>query len=77
MKEFGEKKIHLLDYWRVLVKRRWVVFTCLSVVVSTVFLGTILATVFTLAPQVEMQAQIFNDKWEKQYLPGKNVGRVN
>jgi len=32
---------HLLDYWRVVVKRRWVVLSCLLIVFSTVAIGTL------------------------------------
>ncbi len=42
MRDREEKEIHLLDYWRVLVKRRWVVYTSLSVVVAIVALGSLL-----------------------------------
>ena len=42
MTEREEKEIHLLDYWRVLVKRRFVVYTSLSVVVAVVALGSLL-----------------------------------
>ncbi|GAB4144377.1 MAG: hypothetical protein Fur0037_12170 [Planctomycetota bacterium] len=38
-------------------------------IVGLVFLGTILATVFTLAPHVERQARIFADNWQTKYLP--------
>jgi len=36
-----EELRHLLDYWRIVVKRRWVVLTCLLVVFSTVAIGTL------------------------------------
>lgn len=36
------KEIHLLDYWRILAKRRWVLLTTLIVVISTVTLSSIL-----------------------------------
>lgn len=42
-------------------------------IVGLVFLGTILATVFTLAPQVEQQAKIFADNWETKYLPEADI----
>ena len=35
---------HLRDYWRVLVQRRWVVFTCLGAVVATTLVLTFLIT---------------------------------
>jgi polysaccharide biosynthesis transport protein len=37
-----EKEIHLLDYWRTLVKRRWVIYTSLAVVTSVATLGSLL-----------------------------------
>ena len=36
-----EELRHLLDYWRIILKRRWVVLTCLLVVFSTVAIGTL------------------------------------
>jgi succinoglycan biosynthesis transport protein ExoP len=36
-----EEAPHLLDYWRVIVKRRWVVLSCLLIVFSTVAIGTL------------------------------------
>jgi capsular exopolysaccharide synthesis family protein len=37
-----EREFQVLDYWRVLVKRRWVILTSLIVVVFTVTLGSLL-----------------------------------
>ena len=37
-----QRDVHLLDYLRVLVKRRWVVYTCLALVVTTVMLRSLL-----------------------------------
>ena len=28
------REAHLLDYWRVLVKRRWLVYTCLALLLT-------------------------------------------
>src|SRR2546426_10205510 len=42
MGERQEKEIHLLDYWHVVLKRRWVVYTSLAVVVSVTTLGSFL-----------------------------------
>jgi capsular exopolysaccharide synthesis family protein len=39
-----EEAPHLLDYWRVIVKRRWPVLTCLLIVFSTVAIGTLKQT---------------------------------
>jgi capsular exopolysaccharide synthesis family protein len=37
----AEEAPHLLDYWRIVLKRRWVVLSCLLVVFSTVAIGTL------------------------------------
>lgn len=39
-----EEAPNLLDYWRVIVKRRWAVLTCLLIVFSTVAIGTLKQT---------------------------------
>ena len=36
----AEESLRLLDYWRVILKRRWIVLTCLLIVFTTVALGT-------------------------------------
>lgn len=36
-----EEVPHLLDYWRVVLKRRWTVLVCLLIVFSTVAIGTL------------------------------------
>ncbi len=38
---FAEEAPHLLDYWRVVVKRRWVVLPCLLILFTTVMIGTL------------------------------------
>ncbi len=35
-----EESPRLLDYWHVILKRRWVVLTCLLIVFTTVTIGT-------------------------------------
>lgn len=37
----AEEAPHLLDYWRVIVKRRWVVLSCLLILFTTVMIGTL------------------------------------
>jgi capsular exopolysaccharide synthesis family protein len=37
----AEEIPHLLDYWNVIVKRRWVVLSCLLIVFTTVAIGTL------------------------------------
>jgi uncharacterized protein involved in exopolysaccharide biosynthesis len=57
MMEALEREIHLLDYWRVLVKRRWVVYTSLAVVVSTVTLGSLLMQpVYTATTRLQIES---------------------
>ena len=36
-----EEVPHLLDYWQVVLKRRWTVLVCLVVVFTTVAIGTL------------------------------------
>jgi capsular exopolysaccharide synthesis family protein len=38
------REFHLVDYWTVLVRRRWVVFTAVLVLVTTVTIGSFLMT---------------------------------
>ena len=38
------REFHLVDYWNVLLQRRWVVFTALLVLVTTVTIGSFLIT---------------------------------
>ena len=42
MEPVTQKEINLVDYWKVLVRRRWVVFTAVVVLVTTVTLGSFL-----------------------------------
>ena len=37
----AEEIPHLLDYWNVIAKRRWVVLSCLLIVFTTVAIGTL------------------------------------
>jgi capsular exopolysaccharide synthesis family protein len=56
-----EREIHLLDYWRVLVKRRWVVYTSLAVVVSTVAIGSLLMQpVYTATARLQIESSAPN-----------------
>jgi capsular exopolysaccharide synthesis family protein len=51
-----EKEIHLLDYWRVLVKRRWVVHTSVLVVFATVTLGSLVTQpVYTATARLQIE----------------------
>src|SRR5437899_5900964 len=56
MAETREKEIHLLDYWHVVLKRRWVVYTSLAVVVSVTTLGTFLQRpVYTASTRLQIE----------------------
>ncbi|PYS96031.1 MAG: hypothetical protein DMF50_06415 [Acidobacteria bacterium] len=57
----AEKDLHLLDYWRVLLKRRWVVYTSLAVVISTVTLGSLLTRpVYTATARLQIEQNMPN-----------------
>ncbi len=36
----SEESLRLLDYWHIILKRRWIVLTCLLIIFTTVALGT-------------------------------------
>src|SRR5438445_3655262 len=56
MAETREKEIHLLDYWHVILKRRWVIFTSLAVVVSVTTLGSFLQRpVYTATTRLQIE----------------------
>jgi polysaccharide biosynthesis transport protein len=50
------RELHLLDYWRVLLKRRWVIYTTVTVVVATVALGSFLTRpVYTATTRLQIE----------------------
>ncbi len=54
--ESREKEIHLLDYWHVVQKRRWVVYTSLAVVVSITTLGSFLKRpIYTATTRLQIE----------------------
>ncbi len=56
MTEASERELHLLDYWRILVKRRWVIYTSLAVVVSVTMLGSLLTRpVYTATTRLQIE----------------------
>jgi len=63
-----EREIHLLDYWRVLVKRRWVIYTSLAVLVSTVTLGS-----FLMEPIYTATARLQIERSAPNVLPFQEV----
>jgi len=44
MENSDTREFHLVDYWNVLLRRRWIVFTALLVLVTTVTIGSFLIT---------------------------------
>ncbi len=58
MREAEPREAHLLDYWRILAKRRWVVYTCLAVTVTTVMLRSLLMEpVYTATTTLQIERQ--------------------
>ena len=56
MKEAQERDSHLLDYWNVLQKRRWVIYTSLTVLTVTVTLGSLLMRpVYTATTRLQIE----------------------
>ncbi len=56
MSDTHQKELHLLDYWKVLVKQRWVVYTSIVVVVATVTLGSLLKRpVYTATTRLQIE----------------------
>src|SRR5207245_6445872 len=56
MSDPRDRELHLLDYWRVLVKRRWVVYTSLAIVVSMTALGSLLTRpIYTATTRLQVE----------------------
>ncbi|HEV8701442.1 MAG TPA: polysaccharide biosynthesis tyrosine autokinase [Candidatus Polarisedimenticolia bacterium] len=56
MKEAQERDSHLLDYWNVLQKRRWVIYTSLTVLTVTVTLGSLLMRpIYTATTRLQIE----------------------
>jgi capsular exopolysaccharide synthesis family protein len=56
MKEAQERDSHLLDYWNVLQKRRWVIYTSLTVLTITVTLGSLLMRpIYTATTRLQIE----------------------
>jgi capsular exopolysaccharide synthesis family protein len=54
--EAQERQIHLIDYWKVLVKRRWVIYTALTVIVATVTLGSMMQQpIYTATTRLQIE----------------------
>jgi capsular exopolysaccharide synthesis family protein len=56
MIESAARDSHLLDYWRVLLKHRWVVYTTLMVLVATVAIGSLLTRkIYTATTRLQIE----------------------
>lgn len=56
MLEGDRREVHLLDYWQILVKRRWVVYTSVVVTFTTVTLGSLLMRpVYTATTRLQIE----------------------
>lgn len=64
----SDRHIHLLDYWQVLVKRRWIIYSSIILVAGLVTLGTFLAR-----PMYTATAQIQVEKFSPNVLPFQDV----
>src|SRR5688572_21010919 len=63
-----ERQVHLLDYWQVLVKRRWAIYSALLLVTGLVTLGS-----FLVQPQYTATAQLQIEKFNPKVLPFQDV----
>jgi capsular exopolysaccharide synthesis family protein len=68
---------HLLDYWQVVLKRRWTVLACLLIVFATVAIGTLKKTpVYEAKVEMEInpeEPQVLNFKEISQAAPTVDV----
>ncbi len=63
-----QRQIHLLDYWQVIVKRRWAIYSALLLVTGLVTLGS-----FLVRPQYTATAQLQIEKYSPNVLPFQDV----
>lgn len=56
-----EHGTHLLDYWHVLLKRRWIIYTSVAVAVTTVMLGSLLMVpTYTATCRLQIERDVPN-----------------
>jgi len=67
-KERTERQAHLTDYWQVLVKRRWIIYSALLLVTGLVTLGSFLAR-----PLYTSTVQLQIEKYSPNVLPFQDV----
>ena len=63
-----ERQAHLIDYWQVLVKRRWIVYSALLLVTGLVTLGSFLSR-----PLYTATVQLQIEKYSPNVLPFQDV----
>ena len=67
-----EKEIHLRDYWKVILKRRWMIVACFLIVVITTGIAT-----FTMRPVYRSTTTIQINKENPQIVDFKEIFAVN
>src|SRR5262245_22235340 len=67
-KERPERQAHLTDYWQVLVKRRWIIYSALLLVTGLVTLGSFLSR-----PLYTATVQLQIEKYSPNVLPFQDV----
>lgn len=68
MSGITERQVHLLDYWQVLLKRRWIVYSSLLLVTGLVTLGS-----FLVRPLYTTTVQLQIEKYRPNVLPFQDV----
>ncbi len=68
MDGMNERQVHLLDYWQVLVKRRWIIYSALLLVTGLVTLGS-----FLVRPMYTATVQLQIEKYSPNVLPFQEV----
>ncbi|MFQ5700220.1 MAG: GumC family protein [Acidobacteriota bacterium] len=68
MERWESRPIHLIEYWQVVVKRRWLVYSAVLLVTGIVMLGS-----FLVRPRYTATAQIEIQNAEPQILPFEGV----
>src|SRR5258708_24047680 len=70
--DYGEDEaVHLMDYWRVIVARRWTILTIMATVVAVTMICT-----FKQTPIYQATASIQIDKENRNILSFKDVYQI-
>ncbi len=68
MEGVSQRQVHLLDYWQVLLKRRWIIYSSVLLVTGLVTLGS-----FLVAPKYTATVQLQIEKFQPNVLPFQEV----